>query len=82
VFIGPYAPTALGDYAAGANHVLPTGGAARFASALRVDDFRKHLHVVRATPEGSAALSRQAAVVARAEGLVEHAHSLDLRAQL
>jgi histidinol dehydrogenase len=82
VFVGPYAPTALGDYAAGANHVLPTGGAARFASALRVDDFRKHLHVVRATPEGSAALSRQAAVVARAEGLVEHAHSLDLRAEL
>ena len=64
VFVGPYAPTALGDYAAGANHVLPTGGAARFASALRVDDFRKHVHVVRATPEGSAALSRQAAVVA------------------
>jgi histidinol dehydrogenase len=82
VFVGPYAPTALGDYAAGANHVLPTGGAARFASALRVDDFRKHLHVVRATPEGSAALSRQAAVVARAEGLDEHARSLDLRAQL
>jgi histidinol dehydrogenase len=82
VFVGPYAPTALGDYAAGANHVLPTGGAARFASALRVDDFRKHLHVVRATPEGSAALSRRAAVVARAEGLVEHARSLDLRAQL
>jgi histidinol dehydrogenase len=82
VFIGPYAPTALGDYAAGANHVLPTGGAARFASALRVDDFRKHLHVVRATPEGSAALSRQAAVVARAEGLEEHARSLDLRARL
>ena len=38
----------LGDYVAGANHVLPTGGAARFASALRVDDFRKHVHVVRA----------------------------------
>ena len=82
VFMGPYAPTALGDYAAGANHVLPTGRTARFASALRVDDFRKHIHVVRATPEGSAALSRQAAVVARAEGLVEHARSLDLRAEL
>ena len=54
VFLGPYAPTALGDYAAGANHVLPTGRSARFASALRVDDFRKHVHVVRATPEGSA----------------------------
>jgi histidinol dehydrogenase len=82
VFLGPYAPTALGDYAAGANHVLPTGRSARFASALRVDDFRKHVHVVRATPEGSAALSRAAAVIARAEGLDAHAHSLDLRANL
>ena len=82
VFVGAYAPTALGDYAAGANHVLPTGRTARFASALRVDDFRKHLHVVRATPTGSAALSRTAAVIARAEGLDEHAHSLDLRANL
>jgi histidinol dehydrogenase len=82
VFVGPYAPTALGDYAAGANHVLPTGRTARFASALRVDDFRKHLHVVRATPEGSAALSRVAAVIARAEGLDAHAHSLDRRADL
>jgi histidinol dehydrogenase len=81
VFVGPGAPTALGDYAAGANHVLPTGRSARFASALRVDDFRKHLHVVRATPEGSAGLSRVAAVIARAEGLDEHAHSLDLRAE-
>jgi histidinol dehydrogenase len=82
IFLGPYAPTALGDYAAGANHVLPTGRSARFASALRVDDFRKHLHVVRASPEGSAALSRSAAVIARAEGLDAHAHSLDLRANL
>jgi histidinol dehydrogenase len=82
VFLGPYAPTALGDYAAGANHVLPTGRSARFASALRVDDFRKHIHVVRATPKGSAALSRTAAVIARAEGLDAHAYSLDLRANL
>jgi histidinol dehydrogenase len=80
VFLGAYAPTALGDYAAGANHVLPTGRSARFASALRVDDFRKHVHVVRAQAEGSAALSRAAAVIARAEGLDGHAHSLDLRA--
>ncbi len=82
VFIGPYAPTALGDYVAGANHVLPTGRSARFASALRVDDFRKHIHVVRASPKGSAALSRSAAAIARAEGLDAHAHSLDLRANL
>jgi histidinol dehydrogenase len=80
VFLGAGTPTALGDYAAGANHVLPTGRSARFASALRVDDFRKHIHVVRTTPEGSAALSRAAAIIARAEGLEAHAHSLDLRA--
>jgi histidinol dehydrogenase len=79
VFLGPYAPTALGDYAAGANHVLPTGRSARFASALRVDDFRKHVHVVRAQPEESVALLRAAAIIARAEGLDGHAYSLDLR---
>jgi len=72
-------PTALGDYAAGANHVLPTGGAARFASALRVDDFRTHTHVVRATPEGVAAVGPAAARLAHAEGLVAHAASLERR---
>jgi histidinol dehydrogenase len=81
VFLGSGAPTALGDYVAGANHVLPTGRSARFASALRVDDFRTHVHVVRTTPDGSARLSRTAAVIARAEGLDAHAHSLDLRAR-
>jgi histidinol dehydrogenase len=79
VFCGATGATALGDYVAGANHVLPTGRTARFASALRVDDFRKHIHVVRATPEGAAVLSKVGAVIARAEGLDVHAHSLDLR---
>src|SRR4051812_499710 len=77
VFVG--APTALGDYVAGANHVLPTGGAARFASALRVDDFRRHMHVIRATPDGLAALGPAAATLARAEGLVAHAASVERR---
>jgi len=79
VFVGAWAPTALGDYVAGANHVLPTGRAARFASALRVDDFRKHMHVVRADPEGVAVLGEVGAVIARAEGLGMHAWSLDVR---
>ena len=47
VFCGPWAPAVVGDYVAGPNHVLPTGRTARFASALRVDTFRKHIHVVR-----------------------------------
>jgi histidinol dehydrogenase len=80
VFVGPSTPTALGDYIAGPSHVLPTGRSARFASALRVDDFRKHIHVVRADAAGVAALGSRAAVIARAEGLDAHAHSLDVRA--
>jgi histidinol dehydrogenase len=79
VFCGATGATALGDYVAGANHVLPTGRTARFASALRVDDFRKHVHVVRATAAGAARLAAVGAVIARAEGLDVHARSLELR---
>ena len=46
VFVGPWAPASVGDYVAGTNHVLPTARTARFSSALRVDDFRKHIGVV------------------------------------
>lgn len=72
-------PTALGDYVAGPNHVLPTGGAARFSSALRVDDFRTHVHVVRATDAGLAAIGPVAARLATAEGLLAHADSVTER---
>ena len=72
-------PTALGDYVAGANHVLPTGRAARFASALRVDDFRTHMHVVSATPAGIDAIGPAAVALARAEGLSAHAASVERR---
>ena len=51
VFIGPWSPASMGDYIAGPNHVLPTNRTARFASALRADDFRKHVHAVRVTPD-------------------------------
>jgi histidinol dehydrogenase len=73
------APTALGDYVSGANHVLPTGGAARFSGALRVDDFRRHMHVIRATPDGLRTVGPAAATLARAEGLVAHAVSVERR---
>lgn len=82
VFVGPYAATALGDYVAGANHVLPTAGTARFASALRVDDFLRHLHVVRATAAGVRGPAGTAAArIARSEGLDAHAHSIEIRAR-
>ena len=55
VFLGPWAPASVGDYVAGPNHVLPTARSARFGSALRVDDFRKHIHVVVRRPDGTGA---------------------------
>ena len=79
VFVGPWAPAALGDYVAGVNHVLPTARTARFASALRVDTFRKHIHVVRATEAGLAALGEDIAALASAEGLPAHARSVEIR---
>jgi histidinol dehydrogenase len=82
VFLGPWAPAALGDYVAGVNHVLPTARTARFASALRVDTFRKRVHVVEATEAGLAALAPYAEAIATAEGLDAHARSIDVRRAL
>jgi histidinol dehydrogenase len=82
VFLGPWAPAALGDYLAGVNHVLPTARTARFASALRVDTFCKHVHVVEATEGGLAALAPHLRALAAAEGLDAHARSIDVRSAL
>ncbi|MEA2390224.1 MAG: histidinol dehydrogenase [Solirubrobacteraceae bacterium] len=78
VFVGPAGATAFGDYVAGSNHVLPTGGAARFASALSPAHFRRRMsevHVGAAAP----ALAAAGAPVARAEGFVLHAESMEAR---
>src|SRR5262249_33745575 len=69
VFCGPWTPAVIGDYVAGVNHVLPTGRAARFASALRVDDFRKYVHVVRADEAAVRRLAPDVEALAEAEGL-------------
>ena len=82
VFLGAWSPAALGDYVAGVNHVLPTDRSARFASALRVDTFRKHVHVVRASEEGLAALAPHIDAIAAAEGLDAHARSVAARSPL
>jgi histidinol dehydrogenase len=79
VFVGPWAPAAVGDYVAGVNHVLPTARTARFASALRVDTFRKHIHVVRVTPEGLGEVAEHVEALATAEGLPAHGRSVALR---
>jgi histidinol dehydrogenase len=79
VFVGGYAPAVIGDYVAGTNHVLPTGGTARFASALRVADFQKHIHVVRADAAALARVGPAARSIAQAEGLFAHADSVRMR---
>ena len=80
VFLGPYAPASLGDYVAGPNHVLPTARTARFASALRVDDFRTHIHAVAVDAPGLARLAPHVVAIAEAEGLPAHAASVLARA--
>jgi histidinol dehydrogenase len=79
VFCGPWSPASIGDYLAGPSHVLPTDGTARFASALTVDDFCKHHHVVTVSPEGFDALAPAVEALASAEGLDAHAESVRLR---
>ncbi|MGQ9711611.1 MAG: histidinol dehydrogenase [Desulfotomaculales bacterium] len=80
VFLGPYAPVPVGDYAAGPNHVLPTGGAARFASALGTDAFIKRINVTGMNAAGLAALADAVVTLAEAEGLTAHAAAVRARA--
>jgi histidinol dehydrogenase len=78
VFVGAAAGTAFGDYIAGSNHVLPTNGAARFASALSPSHFRRRFTEVR-IGAGASALARAAVPLARAEGFELHAKSMEAR---
>ncbi len=80
VFCGPWAPASVGDYYAGPSHVLPTFGSARFSSALRVDDFVKHIHVITLDRDALVAAAPHVAAIAEAEGLAAHAASVRLRA--
>jgi histidinol dehydrogenase len=80
VFVGPGAGTAFGDYVAGSNHVLPTGGAARFQSALSVSTFRRRMARVSLPGGAPARLAPAGAALARAEGFPVHAESMERRA--
>ena len=80
VFVGPGAGTAFGDYVAGSNHVLPTGGAARFGSALSPATFRRRVARVSLPGEAPARLAPAGAALARAEGFPVHAESMERRA--
>ena len=79
VFLGRHSPEALGDYMAGTNHTLPTGGTARFSSPLGVDDFIKKTQFIYYSPEAMAAAAEDVDAFARKEGLTAHARSAMIR---
>ena len=81
IFFGPNTPEAVGDYLAGPNHVLPTGGAARFSSALGVYDFVKRTSLLRYSIEAIKRSAGNIAALAAAEGLDGHARSALIRGE-
>ena len=79
VFVGRYTPPAVADYVAGPNHVLPTGGSARFFSALSLDDYVKKTNIVAFTKEQLKAVQPYVTCLAGMEGLQAHARSIESR---
>ena len=79
VFVGSHSPVSLGDYAAGSNHVLPTGGSSRFNGGLGVQTFLRGIHVVHYDREALAGARAAATTLADAEGLPAHGAAIDIR---
>ena len=79
VFVGEACPEALGDYVVGPSHIMPTGGTARFSSALNVWDFVKIISVFGLNEQGVAALAPAAITLAEAEGFTAHAEAIRMR---
>jgi histidinol dehydrogenase len=81
IFLGCSTPEAVGDYLAGPNHTLPTSGSARYASALGVETFMKHSSLIQYSPTALDKVAGAIDVLAKAEGLISHADSVQLRIQ-
>jgi len=79
IFLGPYSPTAVGDYVAGPSHVLPTGGTARFASGLSVFDFVKSSHIISYSRKALEKIKEPLEKIAGIEGLSKHLDSVKAR---
>jgi histidinol dehydrogenase len=79
IFVGPYSPVSLGDYLAGSNHVLPTGGTARHTSGLSVNSFLRGIHVVDYSRDALAAVGEHIAALGGAEDLVAHVEAVQTR---
>jgi histidinol dehydrogenase len=79
VFVGSHTPVSLGDYLAGSNHVLPTGGTARFSSGLSAQSFLKRMSVVQYSAEALAAVAPHVAALGGAEDLAAHVEAVQVR---
>jgi histidinol dehydrogenase len=79
IFVGPHTAQVAGDYAIGSNHVLPTGAAARFRGGLNAADFVRVVSVQRLSPAGLTRVGPTVTTLARAEGLLAHARSIEVR---
>jgi histidinol dehydrogenase len=79
IFLGHYSPEPLGDYMAGPNHVLPTGGTARFFSPLSIDDFIKKSSIISFSKEALKPLYKDVITFAEAECLTAHANAVRVR---
>lgn len=80
VFVGPWSPVSLGDYAAGSNHVLPTGGSARHSSGLSVQSFLRGIHVVEYDEAALGEIAGRVVALAEAENLPAHGDAITIRA--
>ena len=79
LFLGHYSPEVMGDYVAGPSHVMPTGGSARFSSALGVHQFMRTMPVVGLPPQEFSRLAEPATHIALGEGLSAHSHAIQIR---
>jgi histidinol dehydrogenase len=79
IFVGPWAPESAGDYATGANHVLPTGGLAHSSGALAVESYGRFVQVQRVTRDGLAGIAETVTTLAEAEGLLAHRDAVTRR---
>ncbi|MFQ5508653.1 MAG: histidinol dehydrogenase [Leptospirillia bacterium] len=79
VFLGHYTPEAIGDYVAGPDHVLPTGGTARFSSPLNVDDFTKKMSIVSYSRNAFTRVADTCKILSDTEGLTAHSRSVQIR---
>jgi histidinol dehydrogenase len=79
LFMGRYSPEVVGDYVAGPSHVMPTGGTARFSSALGVHQFIRRMPIINLKPSGFNQIGKAVSIIARSEGLTAHANAIEIR---